>query len=160
MRDKMRKFCEICAGVAVSSSILSSSTLYEFKPLVTSSEESGNSSAYSSANPDVMIGAVIVAPSLFGSTTTMENSEGGPDKGFIIWFRDNVPYTAVEKRAAVQYNLFHNEKITLNNIPFIKVEDGKDYDELLKYFNNSEFKKSLEHIEIMERCFKEIGEKI
>ena len=153
MLNKIKKICEACAAIGLSSLTFSSLVFYGPQSSAPSSEDTGNSSDFFSENPEILLGLTIFGPSFSGSTSTSEKFD---KYDYIdVWVKDSVPYSAIEKRALTQYNCFRNKKINITSSPFVKVDSEQLYNEILQYFDKKELEKTLEHIEAVERALKE-----
>lgn len=148
---------ELATGIAgsVTFDYCLGETAYEFgfgrtETTNTSSDTAGKVGPVSTENPIGTTGVGVIALSVSAT------SEGEPDGILIIFHRDCVPYTRVEKNAVCIYNAVHKEKLNLSK-PVIIGRTYDSYEGIRKLFGkNGEI--SFDSICAIERVLESISD--
>ena len=129
----------------------------------TSSEESGGdfsepfvaTSESSSENPEAFsaliggVGTTIVSAMTF---------DGGPDAVIEVFFKNQVPYTATEKRAEQVYGTLHGAGKNMVDKPALIAESGEAMEVVSQAFSHTNGEAVLDQLELFEDLLESVAD--
>lgn len=121
-------------------------------------ESGGNSDALVNSTedrPEVQL-ALLSSGAVVGPTsTTYMTTDNGPD-GFIVFFKNQMPYTAVEKRAERVYGALHRNDDLLKK-PVLIADSQNALETICQAFGNSRGESIMEKLELYEKLLEELS---
>lgn len=105
--------------------------------------------------PEVQL-ALLSSGAVVGPTsTTYMTTDDGPD-GFIVFFKNQMPYTAVEKRAERVYGALHRDDNLLKK-PVLIADSQDALETICQAFGNSRGDGVMEKLDIYEKLLEELS---
>lgn len=109
----------------------------------------------SNANPEVALSSLGTG-AVVGTTSTSYMTTPGPEPKGIIFFDNQMPYTAVEKRAEQIYCALHRNDDILKK-PVLIADSQDALETICQAFGNSRGESIMEKLELYEKLLEELS---